>query len=104
EGVGLAGAEGVLGLPLVGAACCGCVRPVRKRCGWSWTRTWRSYSRPRQHEEVPLPAAPDGRTVAGGAPVTVRLGVWLTNQKARRAKLSEERRTTLAGLGLHWTR
>ncbi|MDT0382423.1 helicase associated domain-containing protein [Streptomyces sp. DSM 42041] len=50
---------------------------------------------PRKHEELLHPAG-------GGDVVAVRLGVWLTNQKTRRAKLSEERRAALAGLGLRW--
>ncbi|PJN29009.1 helicase [Streptomyces sp. CB02959] len=50
---------------------------------------------PRKHEEN---LHPDN----GGAPVTVRLGVWLSNTKSRRAKLTSEQVTTLAGLGLDW--
>ncbi len=50
---------------------------------------------PRKHEELLHPAG-------DGAPVAVRLGVFLSNSKTRRAKLSEERRTALAELGLDW--
>ncbi|MFE3770920.1 Helicase associated domain protein [Streptomyces sp. NPDC059122] len=50
---------------------------------------------PRKHEEI---LHPDD----GGDPVTVRLGVWLSNTKSRRAKLTSEQRTTLAELGLDW--
>ncbi|MFF8513576.1 Helicase associated domain protein [Streptomyces sp. NPDC015492] len=32
----------------------------------------------------------------------VRLGVWLTNTRSRRAKLGAEQLARLAGLGLHW--
>ncbi|MEW5656837.1 helicase associated domain-containing protein, partial [Streptomyces cinereoruber] len=32
--------------------------------------------------------------------VEVRLGVWVMNQKSRRAKLTADKLTTLAGLGL----
>jgi superfamily II DNA or RNA helicase len=34
----------------------------------------------------------------------VRLGVWLTNTKTRRAKLSADKLTALANLGLNWAR
>ncbi|EST26034.1 hypothetical protein N566_24275, partial [Streptomycetaceae bacterium MP113-05] len=57
---------------------------------------------PRAHEELLHPGDEDGTPVEGGAPVTIRLGVFLSNTKSRRAKLSAERRTALAGLGLHW--
>ncbi|WP_323379945.1 DEAD/DEAH box helicase [Streptomyces alkaliphilus] len=52
---------------------------------------------PRAHEEVLHPAPGEN-----GGPVTVRAGVFLTNQKTRRAKLSPERRAALADLGLQW--
>ncbi|MQS07635.1 Helicase associated domain protein, partial [Streptomyces alkaliphilus] len=52
---------------------------------------------PRAHEEVLHPAPGEN-----GGPVTVRAGVFLTNQKTRRAKLSPERRAALADLGLEW--
>ncbi len=50
---------------------------------------------PRKHEESLHPAD-------GGDPVIVRLGVWLSNTKTRRAKLTSDQLTTLAGLGLDW--
>jgi hypothetical protein len=34
--------------------------------------------------------------------VKVKLGIWLTNTKSRRAKLTADRLTQLAELGLHW--
>ncbi|MFE7512149.1 Helicase associated domain protein [Streptomyces sp. NPDC057540] len=40
--------------------------------------------------------------LAGG--VEVRLGVWIMNQKGRRAKLAAGRLTALAALGLEWAR
>ncbi|WP_228474011.1 helicase associated domain-containing protein, partial [Streptomyces calidiresistens] len=52
---------------------------------------------PRGHEEVLHPAPGEN-----GGPVTVRAGVFLTNSKTRRAKLSPERRAALADLGLEW--
>ncbi|WP_436848734.1 helicase associated domain-containing protein [Streptomyces asoensis] len=47
---------------------------------------------PRGHVET-LPDGPE-----------VKLGVWLMNQKGRRAKLPAERLTALAALGLEWAR
>ncbi|MFI2241082.1 DEAD/DEAH box helicase [Streptomyces chrestomyceticus] len=42
-------------------------------------------------------------TVDGEAePVPVKLGVWLSNTKSRRDKLTEEQRAMLAELGLEW--
>ncbi|MBT2411783.1 Helicase associated domain protein [Streptomyces sp. ISL-12] len=42
-------------------------------------------------------------TVDGEAdPVPVRLGVWLSNTKSRRDKLTVEQRTALAALGMDW--
>ncbi|MBB0229861.1 DEAD/DEAH box helicase [Streptomyces calidiresistens] len=42
-------------------------------------------------------------TVAvGGQEHAVKLGVWLTNTKTRRAKLTTDKLTALADLGLHW--
>ncbi|MDQ0904698.1 hypothetical protein QFZ22_000683 [Streptomyces canus] len=32
----------------------------------------------------------------------VRLGVWIMNQKGRRAKLTTDKLTALADLGLNW--
>ncbi|MFF0430495.1 Helicase associated domain protein [Streptomyces sp. NPDC004520] len=49
-----------------------------------------SLSVPRAHVE----ALPDG--------VEVRLGVWLSNTKSRRAALTADRLAALAGLGLEW--
>ncbi|KIE22893.1 helicase [Streptomyces sp. MUSC 125] len=34
----------------------------------------------------------------------VKLGVWIMNQKGRRAKLTPDKLTTLAELGLEWAR
>ncbi|MCI0383145.1 DEAD/DEAH box helicase [Streptomyces sp. CNQ085] len=50
---------------------------------------------PRAHgEEI----AVEGET----EPVTVKLGVWLTNTKTRRDKLTQNQRTALAKLGIDW--
>lgn len=35
-------------------------------------------------------------------PVTVKLGVWISNTKARRDKLTQEQRAALAELGIEW--
>ncbi|MFJ2582904.1 helicase associated domain-containing protein [Kitasatospora aureofaciens] len=49
---------------------------------------------PRQHvEEIP-----DG----DGGMVEVKLGVWISNTKSRRAKLTGEQLERLAALGLDW--
>ncbi|MEV8426015.1 DEAD/DEAH box helicase [Streptomyces niveus] len=50
---------------------------------------------PRGHGE---PIAVDGET----EPVTVKLGVWITNTRARRDKLTTEQRDTLRKLGMQW--
>ncbi|CAM5531164.1 helicase [Kitasatospora aureofaciens] len=34
--------------------------------------------------------------------MTVNLGVWISNTKSRRDKLTPEQRTTLAELGVDW--
>lgn len=52
---------------------------------------------PRGHSE---PVTVDGET----APVTVKLGVWITNTKTRRDKLTADHRTALAELGMEWAR
>ncbi|MEH0415942.1 helicase associated domain-containing protein [Streptomyces sp. B21-083] len=42
-------------------------------------------------------------TVDGEAePVTVKLGVWLSNTKSRRYKLTAEQRAALRELGMEW--
>uniref|UniRef100_UPI0004C58498 helicase associated domain-containing protein n=1 Tax=Streptomyces sp. NRRL S-31 TaxID=1463898 RepID=UPI0004C58498 len=44
-------------------------------------------------------------TVDGEAePVTVKLGVWVSNTKSRRDKLTAEQRAALANLGMSWAR
>ncbi|MFJ8390319.1 helicase associated domain-containing protein [Streptomyces sp. NPDC094438] len=49
---------------------------------------------PRQHNE---------QIVIDGQDHEVRLGVWVSNQKTRRDRLSGEQLALLAGLGLDWT-
>ncbi|MEU8992898.1 Helicase associated domain protein [Streptomyces sp. NPDC048558] len=50
---------------------------------------------PRSHSEQ---ITVDGET----EPVTVKLGVWITNTKTRRNKLNTEQRAALAELGVEW--
>ncbi|MFD3679163.1 Helicase associated domain protein [Streptomyces sp. NPDC058613] len=52
---------------------------------------------PRGHAE---PIAVDGAV----EPVIVKLGVWISNTKSRRDKLTAGQRAALAGLGLTWAR
>lgn len=40
----------------------------------------------------------------GGQEYPVKLGVWIMNQKGRRAKLTPDRLQALAALGLEWAR
>ncbi|MFD7340244.1 helicase associated domain-containing protein [Streptomyces violascens] len=48
---------------------------------------------PRQHTE---------RIVVDGQDHEVRLGVWVSNQKSRRAKLNEQQLVQLAEPGMDW--
>lgn len=50
---------------------------------------------PRGHSEE---IAIDGEA----EPVVVRLGVWVSNTKSRRDKLTQEQRAALAELGMEW--
>ncbi|WP_340563569.1 helicase associated domain-containing protein [Streptomyces sp. GSL17-111] len=59
---------------------------------------------PRQHEELLHSATHDGAEPGSQAPVAVRLGVWTSNQKTRRARLTAARRQALAELGFEWAR
>ncbi|MEV6733755.1 Helicase associated domain protein [Streptomyces sp. NPDC051364] len=58
----------------------------------------------REGAERPVPRGHSEEiTVDGeGAPVAVRLGVWITNTKTRRDKLTAEQRTALTELGVEW--
>lgn len=40
--------------------------------------------------------------VVDGQEYVVKLGVWVMNQKGRRAKLTADKLATLSGLGLDW--
>ncbi|WP_443062988.1 helicase associated domain-containing protein [Streptomyces sp. NBC_00440] len=50
---------------------------------------------PRRHGE---PITVDGETV----PVTVKLGVWVSNTKSRRDKLTADQLSALTALGVDW--
>ncbi|MFE5331318.1 helicase associated domain-containing protein [Embleya sp. NPDC056575] len=54
------------------------------------------------HLEVPR-AHVETVTAFDGWPQDVRLGVWVTTTRSRRAKLSEERIAELDALGMRWT-
>ncbi|MFJ5851203.1 helicase associated domain-containing protein [Streptomyces sp. NPDC092903] len=54
------------------------------------------------HDHVPRAHA-ERITVGGEAePVTVKLGVWISNTRIRRDKLTQEQRAALAELGAEW--
>lgn len=50
---------------------------------------------PRRHSEE---IAVDGEA----EPVLVKLGVWISNTKSRREKLTQEQRDALRELGVEW--
>ncbi|MEU8134988.1 helicase associated domain-containing protein [Streptodolium elevatio] len=52
---------------------------------------------PRNHVEALEAASGDG-----GEPMEVKLGVWLSNTKSRRAKLTDDQLDRLAEEGLDW--
>lgn len=56
------------------------------------------------HHRVPRAHAEEIAVKGEAAPVVVKLGVWITNTKTRRDKLTPEQRTTLAELGVEWAR
>ncbi|WP_267940509.1 helicase associated domain-containing protein [Streptomyces sp. ST2-7A] len=51
---------------------------------------------------VTVPRGHVERIVLDGEEHAIKLGVWLTNTKTRRAKLTTDKRRQLADLGLHW--
>jgi len=58
----------------------------------------------REGSDRPVPrGASEEITVGGEAePVIVKLGVWISNTKSRRDKLSAEQLASLAALGMDW--
>ncbi|AXK36579.1 hypothetical protein DVA86_32395 [Streptomyces armeniacus] len=59
---------------------------------------------PRRHEELLHPAQADGTPLENAAPVTTKPGVFLSNTKSRRTKLTPAQRAALADLGLDWAK
>ncbi|MER8073855.1 helicase associated domain-containing protein, partial [Streptomyces sp. NPDC094034] len=51
---------------------------------------------------VPRDAVVEITVDSEAEPVPVRLGVWLSNSRARRDKLTGEQRAALAKLGIQW--
>ncbi|MFI8404960.1 Helicase associated domain protein [Streptomyces sp. NPDC085463] len=54
------------------------------------------------HRPVPRGAVVEIEVDDETEPVAVRLGVWLSNTKSRREKLTAEQRAALAALGMQW--
>ncbi|NJQ07361.1 DEAD/DEAH box helicase family protein [Streptomyces lonarensis] len=88
ESQGAGGVPGLAGLDAFGRGVAAC-RQYLEREG--------HLSPSRAHEELLHPAHGEA-----GGPVGVRPGVFLSNQRARRAKLTPERLAALAALGLEW--
>ncbi len=59
---------------------------------------------PRQHVEVLHPDPADAQPDGAVGEVSIRLGVWVSNTKVRRAKLSGQQLALLAALGLEWAK
>ncbi|MEU9537006.1 Helicase associated domain protein [Streptomyces sp. NPDC048213] len=56
----------------------------------------------REGTDRPVPRGAVVDVAVDGETVPVRLGVWLSNTKARRDKLTPEQRAALAALGMEW--
>ncbi|MGW2479429.1 Helicase associated domain protein [Streptomyces sp. NPDC001571] len=58
----------------------------------------------REGADRPVPRAHSEEIVVGdeAEPVAVKLGVWISNTKTRRDKLTQEQRAALAKLGVEW--
>ncbi|MDA5286559.1 DEAD/DEAH box helicase [Streptomyces sp. Isolate_45] len=54
------------------------------------------------HRPVPRAHGEEIAVEGEAEPVTVKLGVWVSNTKARRDKLTADQLTALAELGIHW--
>jgi hypothetical protein len=54
---------------------------------------------PRGHTEI---LQDSGSADGAGETVSVKLGVWISNTKSRRAKLTPDKLAALAELGLNW--
>ncbi|MEU7592641.1 helicase associated domain-containing protein [Streptomyces sp. NPDC039022] len=54
------------------------------------------------HHRVPRNHTEELTVEGEEAPAVVKLGVWVSNTKSRRDKLTQEQRATLAELGVEW--
>ncbi|MFF2205859.1 helicase associated domain-containing protein [Streptomyces sp. NPDC058145] len=55
------------------------------------------------HHRIPKGHSEEITMAGEAAPVIVKLGVWITNTKTRRDKLTEEQLDALRKLGIDWT-
>jgi superfamily II DNA or RNA helicase len=56
----------------------------------------------REGADRPVPRGHSEEITVNGEPVTVKLGVWVSNTKSRRDKLTQEQLAALAELGIDW--
>ncbi|MGW5506096.1 Helicase associated domain protein [Streptomyces rochei] len=56
----------------------------------------------REGADRPVPRGHREQITVNGEPVTVKLGVWVSNTKARRDRLTAEQRDALRELGVQW--
>ncbi|MHA5051117.1 helicase associated domain-containing protein [Streptomyces sp. SD15] len=54
------------------------------------------------HHRIPRPHAEKIAVEGEAEPVVVKLGVWISNTRTRRDKLTQQQRTALAELGIEW--
>ncbi|MFJ3310356.1 Helicase associated domain protein [Streptomyces sp. NPDC086549] len=58
----------------------------------------------REGAHRPVPRGHSEQIAVDGEPVIVKLGVWVSNTRARRDKLTHEQQAALAALGVPWAR
>lgn len=56
----------------------------------------------REGADRPVPRGHSEQIMVNGEPVTVKLGVWVSNTKSRRDRLAQEQRDALRKLGVEW--
>ncbi|MFF1847148.1 Helicase associated domain protein [Streptomyces sp. NPDC058217] len=56
----------------------------------------------REGADRPVPRGHSEETAVDGEPMVVKLGVWVSNTRARRDKLTTDQLTALAALGVDW--
>lgn len=56
----------------------------------------------REGADRPVPRSHSEEITVNGEPVTVKLGVWVSNTRARRDKLTQEQLAALRKLGVEW--